>query len=83
MVQRHRRFFCSRRWARTISPCPPASLQRRIDPMKAAPYHPAAWITSIYHYPECRVVKKIKPANRVKYKEAPAGKCLHQECPQQ
>jgi beta-lactamase superfamily II metal-dependent hydrolase len=38
--------------------------------------------SNVYHYAECKVVKSIKPENLEKGTTPPAGKTLHQLCPQ-
>lgn len=35
----------------------------------------------VYHFPECRVVHDIAPANLRTYTSAPPGKHLHKDCP--
>jgi phosphatidylserine/phosphatidylglycerophosphate/cardiolipin synthase-like enzyme len=37
--------------------------------------------SDVYHYANCADVRKIKAANLVKYRAAPAGKRLHKGCP--
>ncbi len=38
--------------------------------------------SNVYHYPGCSAVRTISPGNLVEYSSPPAGKHLHQGCPQ-
>ena len=37
--------------------------------------------SSVYHFPECSTVRRIKASNLREYADAPAGKRLHSNCP--
>lgn len=60
-------------------PAPPA---KKVDPAaKPALKFVGSRRSEVYHHPDCKDCKTIRPENLVEYETAPEGKRLHEGCP--